>query len=250
MVLMGLISYSAYLWHQPIFAFTRLMRINVPSITDYLIGIVVTLMIALLTWKYLETMFLNPQRVSSRSVWIMVMVGSTLFMGVGLIGSLSGGFPHRLNLQASHLYKFKDSQDKNVKTCWAKVEALFGAYAPDSDWGALCRLGSPGKPVVGLMGDSHASTMTLALSETLQRLSLTGVDLTYNSCPPLDVGEADQERHSTKVCLNFRNWMFENPAELPDTLILMARWPLMLEGKRFDNGEGGWNPGRPSNGGT
>ena len=245
MVLIGLISYSAYLWHQPIFAFTRLIRINVPSITDYLIGIGVTLMLALLSWKYLETVIRSPQRVGPHAVWIMVVVGSAFFIGVGLLGSLSGGFPHRLNEQASHVYKFKDSKAKNVKNCYGYVESRFMADAPVSDLGGLCRLGSAGKPVIGLMGDSHATTMSLALSEALQRLSLPGVDLTYNSCPPLDAGEADQERHSTKVCLNFRNWMFENPGALPDTLILMARWPLMLEGKRFDNGEGGVESGSP-----
>lgn len=54
----GLVSYSAYLWHQPIFAFARLSQNQNSTIT--LIGlIIVTLFLAYLSWRYIEKPFRN-----------------------------------------------------------------------------------------------------------------------------------------------------------------------------------------------
>jgi len=55
----GLISYSAYLWHHPIFAFLRLRMLAEPSHTHYIAAILATFALAYLTWKYVETPFRN-----------------------------------------------------------------------------------------------------------------------------------------------------------------------------------------------
>jgi peptidoglycan/LPS O-acetylase OafA/YrhL len=50
----GLISYSAYLWHQPLFAFARVRLLDQPSI--FLMGALslVTLALAMCSWKFIE----------------------------------------------------------------------------------------------------------------------------------------------------------------------------------------------------
>ena len=53
----GLISYSAYLWHQPLFAFARIKLVDTPSST-LMIGLALSsLLLAYVTWKYIEQPF-------------------------------------------------------------------------------------------------------------------------------------------------------------------------------------------------
>ena len=50
----GLISYSLYLWHQPLFAFSRIYSIETPSQTLIASLIMVSIILAIFSWKYVE----------------------------------------------------------------------------------------------------------------------------------------------------------------------------------------------------
>ena len=68
-VWIGLISYSAYLWHQPIFAFVRLKSIHEPELKEMLLYGLLSIFLALLTWKYIEKPFRNRRKVKNTHVW-------------------------------------------------------------------------------------------------------------------------------------------------------------------------------------
>ena len=53
----GLISYSLYLWHQPIFAFARIYKQNIITDFESYIYVLLSIFLAFLTWKYVETPF-------------------------------------------------------------------------------------------------------------------------------------------------------------------------------------------------
>ena len=53
-VWIGLISYSAYLWHQPLFAFARIEFIQPVSSLFMLVMCIVTLPLAYLSWRFVE----------------------------------------------------------------------------------------------------------------------------------------------------------------------------------------------------
>ncbi len=50
----GLISYSAYLWHQPLFAFARIRSLDPPSLGLMLALSVLSLGLAYLSWRFVE----------------------------------------------------------------------------------------------------------------------------------------------------------------------------------------------------
>lgn len=69
----GLISYSAYLWHQPLFAFARIELIEPPS--NILMGFLVlaTFLLAYGSWKYIEKPFRQRGCISGKFTVIFVL---------------------------------------------------------------------------------------------------------------------------------------------------------------------------------
>ncbi len=95
MVGIGLISYSAYLWHQPIFVFARLISLQEPSL--WLMGLlsVVTLGLSYLSWRFVEAPFRNKQRFSRKSIFVGSVVFSLAFIATGAALILSEGAANR-----------------------------------------------------------------------------------------------------------------------------------------------------------
>lgn len=97
----GLISYSAYLWHQPLFAFARLRSLTEPSQVLMAVLAMAALLLAWATWRWVEQPFRkrkNPLLVTRRSVFVASGAVGAVFFAIGLAGSLSGGnFPNRFD---------------------------------------------------------------------------------------------------------------------------------------------------------
>ena len=90
LVLIGLISYSAYLWHQPLFAFARIIEPgDEPGLTTMIALAFLSLMLAFLTWKYVEQPFRNKKKYNRNWVFGASFIGSVLFvlLGAGILGS-------------------------------------------------------------------------------------------------------------------------------------------------------------------
>lgn len=81
----GLISYSAYLWHQPLFAFARIRLTEHPS--QLVMGVLSLASIALaaLSWRYVENPFRNKQKVNRQKIFTLSLAGIVLFVGLGFL---------------------------------------------------------------------------------------------------------------------------------------------------------------------
>jgi len=113
----GLISYSAYLWHQPIFAFLRVISPTQPATWEYAALISVTLGLSWLSWRYVEKPFRNRKKMSFRTaVAILLPAAVCLVVAGGAIYKL-GGIPSRLPLPvgAEAPGTYKSFNDENLK---------------------------------------------------------------------------------------------------------------------------------------
>ena len=86
MVSIGLVSYSAYLWHQPIFAFLRHVYDDLGSVATLLvIGFVFCL--SFLSWRHVELPFRNRANIPrTRFFKLIVALGVTIIV-LGLVGA-------------------------------------------------------------------------------------------------------------------------------------------------------------------
>ena len=91
-VSVGLISYSAYLWHHPLFAFARKIGVAEHTHTIFLLLSVLALMLAYLSWRYVENPFRVKNKFSRAKIFILSVLGSLVFASVGYFGHIKNGF--------------------------------------------------------------------------------------------------------------------------------------------------------------
>ena len=110
LVYIGLLSYSLYLWHQPILAFIRLKTIGEPSTLVLFAAILATFIAAYISYIFIEKPLKNKQRFPRRFIFQSSLIAIIAATSIGLAGSLSGGFPSRFDqhinlesIQSSHL---------------------------------------------------------------------------------------------------------------------------------------------------
>lgn len=92
---LGLVSYSAYLWHQPLFAFARLILERAPPVPLYWALIVATFALAYLSWRYVEAPFRassGPRAMSQRTIFSSAAAVSVALFAFGLWGQMSDGW--------------------------------------------------------------------------------------------------------------------------------------------------------------
>ena len=87
----GLISYSAYLWHQPLFAFARHRSLTEPDLFLYALLSVAALVLAYLSWRFVELPIRNKAYLTRKQIFLWATLGSGFFVSVGLFGHLTQG---------------------------------------------------------------------------------------------------------------------------------------------------------------
>ena len=80
----GLISYSTYLWHQPLLAFTKYRVLEEPSDLNLIILCAASLVIAWFSWKFIEMPFRSKTKVSRRSIFKFALIFTLFFSVTGL----------------------------------------------------------------------------------------------------------------------------------------------------------------------
>jgi len=173
LVYIGLLSYSLYLWHQPILAFIRLKTIGEPSTLVVLTAILATFIAAYISYTFIEKPLKNKQRFPRQFIFQSSLIAIIATTSIGLAGSLSGGFPGRFDphinlesIQSSHLRERCHTKGKN----YLKPEKACRYFGEDVQWATF--------------GDSHLVETTLALAEILQPSGQGVLHLSFSGCPP------------------------------------------------------------------
>ena len=89
----GLISYSAYLWHQPILAFTRGISLEETPTYHLAVACLSSLALGYVSWCWIEKPFRNRKRITRKAVFRFSAIGIIFFCGVGYLLTLGVGDP-------------------------------------------------------------------------------------------------------------------------------------------------------------
>ena len=83
----GLISYSAYLWHQPLFAFARILTLNQVEKHVMAMLALLSLPLAFLTWRFVEVPLRRKSFFSRKVLFRACAVLSLTFITAGTLGN-------------------------------------------------------------------------------------------------------------------------------------------------------------------
>lgn len=223
----GLISYSAYLWHQPLLAFSAARLLGPPSLAMNLALVGLSLVLAWGTWLWIEEPF-RRRRVgffnTTRKVFLMSVAGSLLVFGCGLVMVLTAGLPSRV---PSTVVEVSSAVFDNP---WrSKCDANRTNKIPDGTDPACLLDGA--SPMVYLYGDSHAGMLWGQLMRALQDQGRAGYLSTKGGCVSLP-GLAGFEDMSHQSCNRFAMGAMQHLSQLPeDTIVVLAlRWTMYVDG--------------------
>lgn len=111
-VIVGLISYSLYLYHQPVFAFVRIASLDQPSRATMALLILPIFLLAWVSWRFIERPFRDRERTRTRSVMGFWLVASAAVLAVGGAMAATSGFKARWPELAENDSGFGASQNQ------------------------------------------------------------------------------------------------------------------------------------------
>jgi peptidoglycan/LPS O-acetylase OafA/YrhL len=233
MVGIGLISYSAYLWHQPLFVFTRHRSFTEPSVTLLLTLSTLSILLAYLSWRYVEIPFRNKDTFSRKRIFSFAVVGSVSFVAIGLAGQFDNGWSGRI--PESTLIAAEQAKEKNPN------RELWQRRGPDFFKSPSSYIATDNKETYAyLIGDSHAGALAEEFKKALDATEIGFMASTHRACIPITgVYRSENNRNNECIEHNNSNYSYIESNENIQYVILAARWTLNLEGERFNNGEGG-----------
>lgn len=91
-VFVGLLSYSIYLWHQPVLAFARIYQGSTDLDLGFkILSIFLVLLLSILSYNLIEQPFRNRQKISSRGMLYVTFVPLLVFFSIGMSFHFSAG---------------------------------------------------------------------------------------------------------------------------------------------------------------
>lgn len=217
----GLVSYSAYLWHQPLLAFTRLFAFDPKSLPLMLAVSLLSFPLAYLSWRYVEQAFRNRRNGPIRTRLGVLAVGtacSASFVAAGLYLHFSGGGASRFDSETIQLAR-------SVEDIGRYRHCMRSGAAFDATPEQVCRVGAADAPPdFVLLGDSHAGAIADELDRVASEKGRAGWIVGVDACPPI-IGGGSHWRGSREACAKFQAKIPEIVERLGTPLVLMhAMW--------------------------
>ncbi|GAP37008.1 acyltransferase family protein [Piscinibacter sakaiensis] len=215
LVALGLVSYGAYLWHQPLLALQRYASEAPPSVGARAGALLLALACAAASWRLLEAPLRRAQGRSPGRFWRGLLAAALLVGGLAVLLWHSGGWPMRWSEPQRQVLALGE---RPYAEAYREGHCFLRADQPPAAHAAGC----PDAAVDGglaVWGDSHAA----ALAAGLRGLAGTGPlrQYTASGCPPL----AEAATGLPPNCRAFSHAVGEALRRRPPArLLLHARW--------------------------
>lgn len=232
----GLISYSVYLWHQPLMAFYRHWSLSDPEAVMKLALCAASLALGYLTWRYVEQPFRNRELVTTRTVVKLAPASGVALILAGVFGLVYKP-PMEIEVASERVMvprKFGGIEVNGRDCSFPKLPDEFCRFeglrtAPQTELSLF------------VIGDSHARVLTEAVHGD-RSFYTEFFDLSAGGCPfllDLTVYIGPEAHRCDDRYQRQRLDFLTSNGSHKKVSVLSARWALYLHGEGFDNSVGG-----------
>jgi len=206
----GLISYSAYLWHQPLFAALRLSDVHPPSGAMLLGAGAASLLLAWGTWWLVERPFRRRRPGADPAPPVRAAAAALAVTALAAGVSLP---------QAERLSRYPRHPELGWEQAVRQYDCMLQEKA-ETTHAELCYA----EPSVLLWGDSHAAALYPGLASVAEPMGLPVTQLTQAGCPPL-LGLDPAILNHRPNCNDVNRRILDHVARTPYRLIVLhAGW--------------------------
>ena len=223
----GLISYSTYLWHQPLLAFARQRVIGELSISVLLFICLISILAAWFSWYFVEKPFRNKQQTNRKQIFIFSLSGILLFSFLGLFAQTEYARIHAPSSLKSVEYS---SLSEKIETIG---EACKSDQIREETFYNYCVIGSKtSSRSVVIYGDSHIAALQYELNKKLSEHDIKGVWIRSIKAGNYECGTTIFTIHNSAAykndLLNCPNSFVNALNDFPNAeyIILLNRWSL------------------------
>jgi hypothetical protein len=220
LVWVGLLSYSFYLWHWPVYVYANAISIDGIQPWEAAGWILLALVLAWLSWRFVELAFREKRLLAGRKP---VLVGGLLAMAVlavsGSVVRSADGFPQRLTGKAMEYAQARE---------WRAGQMKCMLVTSDKRLDKACLLGGQkDAPATRLFwGDSHAAALLPAIESSIAHGSGPVWLYSMSACPPI---LSDDPRPR---CKDFNERTMEQVRRLKiKDVVLASNWSLYVYGR-------------------
>jgi peptidoglycan/LPS O-acetylase OafA/YrhL len=211
-VFLGIISYSLYLWHYPIFSFLRVIELFPDQNLFKIFLILLIIVISILSFYLIEKPFRNQNIISLKNLIIFFIFSIFIILLFG-----------------AYVLKEDKLRNRFPKIIQNKLQSNKFVYNKEG------KLGN-----VALVGDSHALAIQFHLNNELKKISYNHygfeTPLYLNNFNLIDKKNKNIDPNFIKINSNIYNFLNNNKNFI---VIIHSRFSMRLLETLFDNEEGG-----------
>lgn len=226
----GLISYSAYLWHQPVFVFAKERSLGPLSVSELLALSVLSIVLAVFSWRYVEQPFRHRSNFTQAQMFKAALAMSVLMIGIGVYGTHTQGIPWRFNEDVERIVQVRLDGSHVPESCHATTGKMMSIDE-------TCEYNKDGEKIIAIWGDSHATPLVRPVAERAEGLGKKVKMLVYTNCLPVFGYTRSDDADCGRFNENVKEYVIGN--DDVEMVIMLGRYPFQLNGELFDNREGG-----------
>ncbi|MCB5161502.1 acyltransferase family protein [Marinomonas algarum] len=167
---LGKISFSLYVWHWPIASFLNYYNIKSVSFEQALLGFIISILIAFLSWRFIEEPFRKPLR--TKRLLSIIFLFYIVLISVSYATISNMGFPQRYEKNTGNIASAVDSNFRCPK---------FDTFLYGGSKACFIEVNDNGKYRTAVLGNSHSLMYAPVISETIKENLLV---IPLNGCTP------------------------------------------------------------------
>ncbi len=227
LVTIGLMSYSLYLWHWPVYVIAKDYSVGAFAPWETVCLIALSFGLAFLSWRFVELPFRGRRGVLSRRALFAIAAGAIVAaVAIGEVLAHGDGFPQRYNANIRAILAEGNAEMPRMNGCLDLSPVTIEA-------GHLCAIGrTKMRPSFLLWGDSHAWVMLPAIDAASAANGHAGLFAIRHNCAPLP-GVA---RPDDRDCRSFNDAVLTRALRPDIRLVLLdARWATYTDPAPYES---------------